>query len=388
MKVLFFTYRTTFILNWVQNLEPYFKNRDIETYVFCLDDSFLDFPNHKGLNITNISSFNMTYIIQILKVMKPDALIVLGYRSLMELLMIRISKFLNIKTIYIQHGILSNKYISLFSKNKKGEFYKSFKRQMKYLKLFSNFVFMHHINCIHEIKIILNTLFLNNFKNIGFDKFLLFSQDAYMVHKKLFNFTDNQFEIIGYPVFVKKSNLKIISTVIPRNKKYVLYIHQNFIQSNNTKITYEEEREYLTEIIKATNDRGFLFVIQLHPAESIKNYMEFSKNENVLVIQNDNLTDIVNNSSFVIGHWSTGLLIPILLNKPLLIFNYPKLIISYDFYSDVGIQVKSLNYYSKILNSQKEIDVKKYNSFREKYLGTKNHFEDFANAIVKFIQSK
>lgn len=388
MKVLFFIYRTNFIRNWVQNIKPYFENMDIEIYVFCLDDSFLDFPNYKGFNITNISSFKIIDILQILKAIKPDALIVLGYRSLLELLMVRISKLLNIKTIYMQHGIVSEEDLSLFFEKNKNEFIISFKRYIKYLKLFSEYLFIQHVKIIHEIKVLIKAFFFANYKNMGLDKFLLFSQHGYIFHKKIFHFSDNQVEIIGYPVFMKKSNLKIIPTVIPRNKKYVLYIHQNFIQSNNTKITYEEEKEYLNEIIKTTNDCGFLFVIQLHLSESIENYKEFYRNDDVIVIQNNNLAGLVNNCSFVVGHFSTVLLIPILLNKPLLLFDYPKIVVSPDFYNDVGIQIKSLIYYSKILNSPNAIDVIKYKSFREKHLGTKNHFEDFANAIVKFIQSK
>ncbi len=388
MKVIFYVHRTSFIKNWIQNLGEYLKNNDVDVIAFLFDNNNNTTENYNGIRVINISGLHVAGIISKIKAIKPDAFITLGYQSIIELLLVRISKILDMKCIYIQHGIISLKYSSLFSRICTIKFYLSLKKYLYFFLLYSEFLLFYKRKFIIELRILMKRLLSNNFKGMGIDKYLLFSKDAYNIHKRIFNYSDNEVDIIGYPVFMKKSSLKITKTCILRDKKYVLYLHENFIQFNLTKITYEEEREYLTKIIKTTNDNGFLFVIQLHPLESIQNYMEFSKNENVLVIQTNNLAGLVNNSSFVIGHSSTALLIPILLNKPLLLFDYPKLVISYDFYSDVGIKVKSLIYYSEILNSPNEIDVMKYKSFREKYLGTRNNFEDFANSIVKFIKSK
>jgi len=388
MKVLFYVHRISFIKNWVQNLGEYLKDNNVDVFVFLFDNNDNTTENDTGINVINISGLHVPGIISRIRVIKPDVFITLGYQSIIELLLVRISRSLNIKCIYIQHGIISLHNSTLFARIGTKNLYSSIITYLYYFILYSEYLLFYKCKLIIELRILMNKLFRNSSEGMGINKYLLFSKNAYNIHKRIFNYLDNEVEIIGYPVFAKRSSLKITSTFIPRNKKYVLYLQDNFIQANFTEISYEEEREYLAKIIKTTKDNGFLFVIQLHPLENIENYIDFSKNENIFVIQVNNLANIVKSSSFVIGHSSAALFTAILLNKPLLLFDYPKLVISLDFFSEVGIHVKSLIHYSEILNSLNEIDAMKYNSFKEKHLGTKNNFEDYGKAIVNFIQSQ
>jgi hypothetical protein len=391
MKIVFFIYRTSFINNWVQKLKPFFDDKNVEVNILCLDNSYKDYNDYKEYNIINISKLNSKQIKNLLTEINPKAVILLGYRSLMEMLLVRISKLLNIGLIYIQHGVLDEEDLKTFSGKSKLEMIKSFKKQIKYLNLFLQLIFIKNVNFKNEFKILFNAVFFANYKNIGFDKFLIFSENGNLFHKKLFQYDDSQLDIIGYPVFTH-SKFNSLDLVLNKDltKKYILYIHQNFIDTNLTSINYDEEKTYILSLSKICIKYGYQFLIQLHPLDNIKKYKDLYAFEDISFVQNGNIPDLVFNSTMVFGHFSTAMFIPILLNKPLVVLTYPKILFQYDhLFDNVGIHIKNSQELNLMLGNTTEFKnlTSNYDSFRKLNLGNSNSFEDYSNSILEFINT-
>lgn len=369
--------------NWILNICPLLIQNNVKIYVFYREE-FIDHKKHKEIELINISKFGTSEILCEIKRINPNLFLLFGYRSFFELLLVRMCNYLNIQVTYIQHGMISLKYVSFWSRIRSITLLTSIKNYLHYTKIFFQFIILSRENLLHELDVFIKALFLTDYKNVGFNQFLLFSQDAYAVHKKIFSYDEISVKIIGYPVFLNSTDIDSQVLVNNPQRLKILYFHENFIQMNLTKISYNQEINYITEIAKISKKYGYDFAIQLHPMESIEKYTSLCKNQEVKMYQESRLDVLVREFSIVVGHSSTALFVPIVLGIPLITLKYPYCTFIVNTFDDVALSANSLQEYENLLNNPGILSSKltRYNNYKKMHLGTLNSYEDYSIAIL------
>jgi hypothetical protein len=387
MKIIFYIHRNNYLQNWILNLSPFLLQNNVKIYVFHRKD-FDPHLKYQDVELINISKYNITEILFELNRIKPNLFLLFGFRSFFELLLVRICKYLNIRVTYIQHGIISLNYVSFSSRIRSINIWVSLKDYINYFMVFIQYILLNNKKFTHELRLFTKSLFFSNLKDVGFNQFLLFSQDAYDVHEKIFFYDRFSVKIIGYPVFKNIRESQSQKLVNTNNKSKILYIHENFVQLNLTKINYSQEIDYLKKIHEISKRCGYEFNVQLHPMEDIKKYIEMYDDVDIQFYQENNLDAIVKDSSIVIGHSSTALFVPILLGKPLITLNYPFSKIHLNTFEDVAFSVDTFNDYENVLMNPEKLNSRlgRYNDFRRKFLGMFNSYEDYSYAILESLE--
>jgi hypothetical protein len=291
-----------------------------------------------NINVTlyDISYSSVREISQLIKNIDPISIVFLGYRSLMELILLRISKNLNVKTIYLEHGLYTKDTESLNRGN-------LFNNPVKTLKKYLFFLFKYFQLTLYfsfkEIKYFRECFLKNNFRDNKFDEAIFFAEYGFQKLNPVFDYDRNNIHFCGYPLF-KDENDKIHVDKIGSG---VLYVHQPFILNNQTKIDYDNEKKYIIEL-KNTFSTNSDFTLLLHPRESKNKYIELFQEENIKVVQKPNEFRVFLENRLVIGHYSTALFYPLYFKIDTIIIDYPGVVID-PIFTDYCLYLKSIDKY-------------------------------------------
>ena len=112
-NIVFYVHRTGLLGYFVNPICSFLKEK-YDITVFHLDKRN-GFSSHGNgdYKTVDLSDFSVDEIQQTLKKLAPEAVILLGFVSIYELLMLRIATDFGLKTIYLEHGIFSKDTSSL-----------------------------------------------------------------------------------------------------------------------------------------------------------------------------------------------------------------------------------------------------------------------------------
>ena len=136
----------------------------------------------------------------------------------------------------------------------------------------------------------------------------------------------------------------------------------------------EKEIEIINQMSHLSNKYGFDFVLKLHPRDDVDLYRQ--NLHEVIIDNNSNTTEIIAQSRFVIGNFSTALFTAVIFNKVILIMNFGDILTdAINTFTEVGEVFHNMYEYENILKSKNDFDKKRinYDNFRNNYIGYNNN---------------
>jgi len=344
-KIVYFDYWTVGINNF-KLVDQSFKDRGFETKLIHLNSwrgiQEPIFQEIQGINCYDIKYYNTNLLFKVLKEEKPIAVVMLNASFITDRTIILACKKLGIKSIYLMHGSeLSEEFIDdgirLINKTlKKNRIKKAIKHirgtVWNYLYSIANYD-QKYIYQLHAYKVLLKT-FINP------AKYLLFPPPAFDLQPDLtlvYGISEKEFykkkyksaiKVVGNPdldkYFQEIDSLKEDKELfcktnnIPLNKPYITYIDEGLVENK----TWDNEYRinFFTNINKACSEAGFHLVIKLHPKTAKgPNRASFDLLKDVTIISQVNFPKLIYFTDLCISHYSTTLIYPILLDKPVLV---------------------------------------------------------------------
>lgn len=380
-NIVFYVHRTGFLGYFVNPICSFLKEK-YDITVFHLDkrNGFSSHGNGDYQTI-DLSDYSIDEIQQTLKKLAPEAVILLGFISIYELLILRIATDLGLKTIYLEHGIFSKETSSLQLKKLVYNFWGTSIKNLFFLRQYWDFI-KRSSNPKQEKEIFKQCVLKKNYSESKFSKALFFSYYGYKQINKLFQYEDSHVDFTCYPLTYDNESFRELEALAHRplaEKKKAILIHQPFILDGLVNWSYEAEREHFISIAKKIEKYGYGLTLLIHPRESFERYNDLYKAYSINVKQKINKTDY-KEYSLAIGYYSTALFYPIFLRIPLLIINYGK-----------KIKAMESTFYPLSCNLPVEGSmglIQKYDEFIKEYMGTSEcSFEHAASVLDRAIKS-
>jgi len=342
---------------------------------------------YNGLQFINL--FKCNNYGSLLSRQKIDYFILFNISSIMDIFFIQLCKSLQIKTIYVQHGLRIN-YNNIspdkIFKKRSSFFYlinRAFKKYLRYflyyLKHFyifknKNIIFGYLCLYIKNInKPVILTIPTKGYKNISVtDYAFVYSQydSNYLIN--FFNYKKDLIFIMGLPLNAPSEKQTI------KKQKTILLITNDL--KNDGLISKEVEKQLFIKIYKYFNE-GYDFIIKLHPNENeddIKGYFEKIKSPKIL--RDVNPLELINSADLVLCFFSSTMLLNVIKDKkPFAFIQIPG--IEFEYQDAFGITQygigKRLNMSglisTNIVEQLFEVNNEKYNNFIQKFIGPVNY---------------
>lgn len=380
-NIIFYIHRTGLLNYFVNPICSFLKDK-YQITVFHLNkrNGFSSRGNGDYQTI-DISDYSIEEIQQTLKNLNPKAVIMLGFISIYELLMLRITTDLKLNTIYLEHGIYSRETASLPFNKIINRFWSTFTKNLFFLRQYRKFINLS-TNSKLEKNIFLQCVVKKDYRNSKFSKALFFSNYGYKHINKLFHYDDSKVNFICYPLTYDNKEfeeLKQISNRSLSNNKKAILIHQPFILDGLENWGYEAEKDYFINVARSIGKFGYELTLLVHPRENIERYRNLYAKSDIKIVQNIDKKRY-KDFSLAIGHYSTALLYPVFLNIPIFVIDYGK-----------NIKAENSVFYplSNHLPIEKIPNInKKYNDFCKEYIGkSKCSFENAASILAQSIET-
>lgn len=370
MNIFFLLYHPSAFTNWINKLTPFFNGIDI--YVLHISKLHGVQPDIKrGYKAIDISYYSYRNLEKLFREISPDLFIFLSFRSLLEYTVNRLCVKLNIRKVYLEHGLFSTDTLR-FRKNKfKKEAGRTIKRQSAYWYLQIGLI-IHSKHPLSEIRLANSVYRKNNFREAPYDHYYLFSKRSYECYRKIFDLNKKNTTYIGYPIFNNEAEKQCAD--VQKFGKGVLYVHQPLISDGIAKISFNEEKAYLQAIAQNVKEKYGDFTILLHPRANIREYKELYKDTGIEIVQSPNNYRCFADKSLIIGHYSTALLYGLYFNKPTIVVDYPTVEISNMF--------KELFVYCEDVKSLAVLNVSGDKKRKDYIVGEHNTFEYIAKSLL------
>ena len=378
------------IKNWVDPISKYLKNRGYVIHILHMQSLNFGVATD-GIKVDpdyllyDAGEMNLKSIERTMKSINPVATIFPSFKSLFEVLLLKISQTLSIKTIYYQHGLYEDISFDFKIANKKS----SITRYLVLLSLVLQFVLYISKQKMRDLLLLFTTVAFAKYDTITFDHFILYSKYSHDMLMRRFSNIEDRVLYSGYPIVASDEELrKFLERSEQPTENYVLYLHQTFVRLNLTRIDYPRENAYLLNLSHICRAQNYKLVIRLHPRETIENYKLISEDDNIIMKQSDDLLENIISSKLVIGHYSTALFSSILLYKPILILYYPELKVESSVFKNFGVHANDANQFRKFIEDENSwrVDEEQYKLFIDYYIGTNNSYENLANNIASLCE--
>ena len=367
------------------SLYPTFKENNFELKVIY-DDKFF-FEKEKiiqGLLIKNISSYPSKNFLKILRIEKPDLVIVLNMNLLKLRSLNRCCKFLGIPIILLEHAVTSVSGITNSKRfDAKRALLKRYQRIINGDLIKDYFLFIRYFFNTRSSFRDWTSLLVESFgKLIGkdvktkdwiYDAYCVFleSDKNKLIHQYQNSIDKNKVFVVGnYDLNYFNMDFKNFNSFDDKTKSNcILYIDSDCVDR-----TFYKNIDLYFKYIKNINDlirrRGFKLFIKLHPNSLAKGLDHHLGKLNITSLKKNDLIPFINKSKYVISEPSglsalvclTGITILTPTLKPfnpkrygLIIDKYPNRI-NFSSYSDLeniiknGIQKSNKNEISKWIN--------------------------------------
>lgn len=391
-KILYFDYWTVGIKNF-QRFDALLKKEGCETKLLHLASwKDIDAPLYQsigGINCYDIKHYNTNSIFKVLKHEMPSVVVMLNCSQTTDRTVILACKKLGIKSIYLMHGSLTREdfieeSVKVMNQALKQNRIKRVLKHMKstlwnYLESLMRYDW-RYLFSPYGYKVLFKTFsdpatYLN-FPPPSFDLTpnlsLVYGQVDKDYYQKKFLDPESIIQVVGNPdldsFFFELDTISydrdsfLISQRIPVNRPYIVYIEEGLVED---KIWDNESRlTFIKEVSRACADAGIYLVIKLHPRTSGgHNRHTISGTENVTILDQTNFAKLVFFSDKVISHYSTALIYPILLDKPILVPRWGKSASLQTIY-----ERNEVTFVNSLEEFRKAIRQTKFSYQREKYL--------------------
>lgn len=362
MNIVFLLYHPSAFSNWINKLTPFLDGANL--YVLHISKLHGVQPEIiDAYKAIDISCYSYNRLKKLLYDINPDVFVFLSFRSLLEYAINRLCVNLNIRKIYLEHGLFSTDTLK-FRKNKlKKEIVKTIWRQFSYWLVQLGLI-MHSEHPFWEIKLANSVYRKNEFKKAPYDHYYIFSKRSFDCYKSIFDLNNSNVTYVGYPIFNDDAEKNIVD--VQRSNKGVLYVHQPLVSDGIASISYEEEKKYIKMLANILKDKYGSFTILLHPRSDLYEYKERFNDTGIEIVQSPNNFRLFANKSLIVGHYSTALLYGLYFNKPTVVLDYPSIKTSIMFrlifvYCDDIRKLPVMEI--PVCTSQKEYIVGRYNTF-------------------------
>jgi len=385
MKVLYFDYWLKGYKNFIQ-IDAHFKEKGINTKLFHIGswrETTKILTNVEGLDCYDIKFYNTNLVSKVIEYETPDIIVLLNISFLIDRVIIDTCKRKNIKVIYLAHGKLSNigilnEYISSSNKKIWYTIYNKFRKEI----FFTIYNYFYNLILNKKFFFLMSQLFklikspgkfqsFSTFcEELNIDKYLVYYQsDKEMMIKKLF-FPEKKIFVIGNPELYKFKETVIINKDIFINQlqintlKYILYLEDGLVYNKIWKLN--DWLLFLSDLYSYCFQENITLIIKLHPKTEKQILNEFIKNKNIKIFTNICMKNLVFYSDFCISHYSSTIIYPLILNKPVLsprwgisnklTLNFPENVIRYcysinDFFEKAKTSDLKTNFDDSYLNS-------------------------------------
>jgi len=303
---------------------------------------------------------------------RPNATYVLNVGGAVDRLVNRICRNLNIKTVFLMHGVMPlGKNIDVEKKrlNQGFSIVKRLSKVLKYLRIYglhlgevarTNFFELFNPRTYgHMIYMIVSpgSVYADPWvdKDLYPDLTLLYSE-AYRKHFiERMKFNPDSIKVVGNPQLDPVLQLACspdskaqISALyarlgIPGDKPVVVFLVDGLDVALGS-FTEEEWLQELRDVAEAVRCFGGHLVLKLHPTNN-RSLVEkaFDSFSHVNILQNEVNLSIVLGSIAVVGHISSALMIPVALNIPVLVPRWSRVYSEFDYYisNNVALPVSS-----------------------------------------------
>lgn len=373
------------VKDWIDPIHPFLKEAKFRVYILHMQSLSFGFakehvqvnPDYTAIDIGKLSTYEITKLI---KEINPVVINSFTFRSLYDILLLRISQVIGYKTVLIQHGLIIDEAFVFTAVNK----ISSFKRYYWLCKKLFQFLIGLKIDRISEFSDFYSSIAHNDFKSIKHDYCILYSEYYFQMMKKHIHFNPMQVHYSGFPLAQKESDLINTNDDIYYNT--ILFIHQPLNKVNY--VTDNTEIEYLKNISKICNQNNYQMILRMHPRDDADLYHKELENSNVRLDIENNLIESVRKSDLILGQYSTALYAAIILKKPIVITYYPGYDMTNNVFSSVAMFAKDGNELDEIIKRKNVWNntLHKYDQYIEKYVGNYNSYESQIITLTKIVE--
>ncbi|WP_297604907.1 hypothetical protein [uncultured Alistipes sp.] len=337
MKILFFDYWLKGIANF-NRLMPEIRRQCPDAEVKMVHVGSWKEPQesivneHDGFFSYDISYYKTGSFYKVLKIERPDVVVMLNLYYLFDKAVIVFCRKLGIKTVYLAHGKFSTIADERFTQFLKQDLKKNFASKIRRdtINLLCNYLnstlleyspmrFVRSMIAMvrDPASMTLNSIFT---EELDADiKLVYYESDrqALLVQRK---FPDRNIFVVGNPeldAFINKPTLPrvefLLQLGIP-DGPYLLYLDDGFVQARlmEKRVWYD----HLGEIARIAHAAGMQFVIKLHPRTPLADHHAFFSQENIIPIdQKIDFKSLISHSETVVSIVSTTISFALLLGK-------------------------------------------------------------------------
>lgn len=310
-----------------------------------------------GLLVRDISFYKTILIKKVIKIEKPDVIIILNLSFVFDRAIVNICKSKNIKLVYLSHGKLISPG---FEKEEAEKLNNTIWKNLNRIVRKKNFlVLINYFSSLTGVKFIANPLRLilgiikkpSNYltfarydDELDADLLLVYTEQDKCLLSESFGFPENKIKVVGNPeitAFMMAPSLPksvfLHELGLNENCKYVVYLDDGFVRDGM--ITTNEWYESLSEIVQITDTLGIRVIVKLHPKTNREQHLQFFESKNILSIEDCDFKRLLEHSEFVISHLSTTIIYALIFSKNVYIpywgkfadlwKNYPENVVKY-----------------------------------------------------------
>ncbi len=336
----------------------------------------------RDYDIVEISGWNFDDLHSYLQSALPAAVVMFTFRSLIDILLIRVCRQLRIPSLYVQHGFFINtKYVMA---NKRA----SVARYRRYLRWYGRFLARNKPpEMLKEVATALRAVTRVDYTHMSFDASMFFAKAGFDDAAQFFDFPRDRVFFSGYPIAPTRERLQEMRSRQVKTKRAV-YIHQPFVRDRFTHLTADEEIVYLRSLGAACRSAGYELVFRPHPRESAEHYSRELQGADIEVDTARPTTEAIADASVVLGQFSTTLFTAILLEKPVVIVDYPGLAEDYyRLFEPVATRVSDAAGLRAVLATPAAAaSTGALEGFRDRFVGSQNNYQHRAETLLSIVE--
>jgi hypothetical protein len=385
-KILYFDYWTKGFHNNISPLDQIFQGAEVDRIMVHLGSwrvsNKIDQEIIDGLLCCDISRYKNN-IRKMLLIERPDVLYTLNVGGVVDRLVNRICRNLDIPVVFMMHGIPplgSNINIEKKKLNRGYNLVKRLSKAPKYLRIYSQYFYEilsyspAELFCPSSYKHLIQMLLSPGSvysdpckdRDLSPNITLVYAQAYKNFYEERLGFKSECVKITGNPnldsIFSLNRSMQHQSSAAQRLIIFIVDGMEEGIKGSFTQNDWIQELREVAGVVKAFGGR---LIFKLHPSNNRSLVeAEFDGLPFIKVVQDEVDLSIVRDAFAVIGHISSALLVPVALKIPVLVPGWTPIYKDYDYYVANGVAT-SVNSPEELLSSLRLLASNKNHFFSE-----------------------